>query len=157
MKITILTVLLFFGQLVYAQDHPENHDHHRNHVGFGLGATSIFAENNLAPGLHVHYSYRLSDHSPFSLGVGYEAILDKHTHSTVTGLLGYELGRILISAGPGVTFGKEDGETHRSLSGHLELAYEFSVGDFHLGPMAGFGFDREESHASVGVHVGFGF
>ena len=161
MKLPLIFLLLFIGLLSFANCLPDetndhNHGHRRHHIGAGINAVSFGSENNLATGVHIHYSWQLSRHSPFSLGIGYEAILDEHTHNTATVLLGYEIGHINISAGPGFTFAKEDGDSHRSLSGHLELMYEFTVGNFHLGPMAGFGFDGEESHISAGIHMGFG-
>jgi hypothetical protein len=39
---------------------------------------------------------------------------------------------------------------------HTEVIYEFNLGKLHIGPMAGFGMYREDSHFSVGVHVGIG-
>ncbi|WP_423130318.1 hypothetical protein [Gaoshiqia sp. Z1-71] len=160
MKLILLIILLAFTRFIYAQDvdRPGAHDHHRHHIGLGAGATSIFNENNLVPGIHLHYYYRLTEHSPVSVGLGYESILDDHTHNTLTSLINYEfMEGFSLSAGPGLTFAKEEGKTHTSLSGHLELLYEFRLGEFHLGPMIGLGIDREDSHASVGIHFGFGF
>jgi hypothetical protein len=162
MKIRLLVLLVLLVQLTFAQDHHHNHDHdhdsHRNHIGLGLGAASLFAENNYAPVVHLHYLYRVAPHSPVSVGLGFESILDDHTHNTLSALVNYELlPRLSIVGGPGITFAEEEEESHRSMSGHVEMIYEFSVGEFHLGPMLGFGFDKEESHASLGIHIGFGF
>jgi hypothetical protein len=56
-----------------------------------------------------------------------------------------------------LVFGKHNGETEIFPAFHTEAAFEFNLGRIHIGPMAGFGIDKEESHFSVGVHVGLGF
>ncbi|KOH44748.1 hypothetical protein [Sunxiuqinia dokdonensis] len=164
MKLPLLALFLLLFSFSFAQDHDHDHDHdhshdlHRHHLGLGLGAGSLFAEKEYAPVVHLHYLYRLTQHSPVSIGLGFESILDEHTHNTVSALLNYEiLPRLSIVGGPGITLADEDGESHTSMSGHVEMIYEFTVGSFHLGPMLGFGFDKEESHASLGIHIGLGF
>jgi len=110
------------------------------------------------PNIHLHYLRKTTVHSDWSVGLGYESILGEHAHQTITALVNYELvPRFTINAGPGISFGTEDGHSHVGLSGHVELLYEFTIGGFHLGPMAGFGFDKDDSHASLGLHFGFGF
>jgi hypothetical protein len=61
-----------------------------------------------------------------------------------------------FNAGPGLVFGSHDGETEILPAFHTEAVFEFNLGGIHIGPMAGFGIDKEESHFSVGVHLGFG-
>lgn len=164
MRLRLLALFLLLFNFAVAQDHDHSHDHnhnldsHRHHLGLGLGAASLFAENEIAPVVHLHYLYRVAPLSPVSIGLGFESILDDHTHNTISALINYELiPRLSIVGGPGITFAKEDGESHTAMSGHAEMIYEFTVGEFHLGPMIGFGFDKEESHASLGVHIGLGF
>ncbi len=156
MKYLIFISLFFVFNKLSAQDH--NHDHEVNHLGIGFGVTSFFEEGHSAPGLHLHYMHRLNSHSPFSIGGGYEAILGDHEHHSLTGLLGYSpFDRFSIKVGPGLTFANENEHKEVKFSGHLELMYEFELGDLHLGPMLGFGYDGEETHGAVGIHVGFGF
>ena len=40
---------------------------------------------------------------------------------------------------------------------HLELIYEFDMGSFGLGPVAGMIFSGGEQHYMIGVHFGKGF
>jgi len=164
MKLPLLAFFLLLFSFSFAQNHDHDHDHehshdsHRHHLGLGLGAGSLFAEEEYAPVVHLHYLYRLAPKSPVSVGLGFESIIDDHKHNTFLALVNYEIQpRLSINAGPGITFAEEDGESHTAMSGHVELIYEFTVGEFHLGPMLGFGFDNEESHASLGIHIGLGF
>jgi hypothetical protein len=56
-----------------------------------------------------------------------------------------------------LVFGIHNGETEIFPAFHTEAVFEFNLGGIHIAPMAGFGIDKEESHFSVGVHVGLGF
>ncbi|MGQ7868267.1 hypothetical protein [Sunxiuqinia sp. sy24] len=156
MKFRLLAFVLLISNLVFAQEH--DHEHHRHHLGVGVGGASLLAENEQALGTHLHYLYRVAPHSRLSVGLGLESVWGEHTHNTITALLNYNiLPRLSVNVGPGYSFAEEEGESHKALSGHLELLYEFSIGEFHLGPMLGFGFEKDESHASLGIHLGFGF
>ncbi|WP_299580926.1 hypothetical protein [uncultured Sunxiuqinia sp.] len=156
MKIQLLAFILLLSNAALAQEHE--HDHHRHHIGIGVGGSSLLSEYDLALGTHLHYLYRIRPHSPLSVGLGFESVWDEHTHNTITALLNYRiLPRLSVNIGPGYSFAKEEDETHKALSGHLEVLYEFTVGEFHIGPMLGFGFEKEESHASLGLHLGLGF
>lgn len=156
MKYLTFIFLLFSSIAIFAQHH--DHDHHLNHLGIGTGITSFISEDHSALGYHIHYMRRFNDHSPLSLGLGYEGIAGDHPHHSISALIGYSpFEGLSIKVGPGLTFVDEDGHNESSLSGHLELMYEFELGDFHLGPMIGYGNDGDESHATIGVHVGLGF
>jgi hypothetical protein len=63
---------------------------------------------------------------------------------------------ISFNAGPGVVFENEDGEKEILPALHAESVVEFTIADFHFGPMVGFGINKEHTHFSVGIHLGFG-
>lgn len=154
----LLFILLFIGitQQIKAQQHI--HEHNKYHLAAGIGSTWLFSEKAVMPAVHLHAMRNLDDHGKFSAGLGLESLLDEHAHHTVSFLLGYSpIDRLILEAGPGWTFSKHEGEWENGLSGHLECIYEFEWKGIHLGPMAGFGFDHEETHFSLGLHVGIGF
>lgn len=153
---------LLFSGLALAQDHEvhENHQHtdnHKFHIGIGGAATYLKSESGIAPGVHVHFIRQFGHQNRWGLGLGYEGILDEHRHNGINLLVNYHLLKHLsVNVGPGIVFAEHDGETERKLAFHTEAVYEFNVGKFHIGPMAGFGIDSEETHFSIGVHVGLG-
>ncbi len=154
----ILLIWVFFciaNESTQAQEH--NHEHSKYHLATGLGATWLFAEEVVMPGIHFHAMRNIDDHGKYSAGLGFETLLDEHAHHTVSFLVGYSpIERLTIEAGPGWTFSKHEGAWENGLSGHLECIYEFEWKGIHLGPMAGVGFDHEETHFSLGLHVGIG-
>jgi hypothetical protein len=158
----LLSLFLLFSFLVSAQDHHSHEGHlhadlHKYHIGFGVAATHIMSEPGLAPGVHVHVIRQLGHHNHWGLGLGYEGILDEHMHNSLNLLLNYHpLKHLSVNAGPGIVFSEHDGEHEISPGFHTEIIYEINLGKFHIGPMAGFGIDSEDTHFSVGVHVGIG-
>lgn len=142
------------------QHNHENHMHtdvHKYHIGFGGAATHLKGEPGLAPGAHLHVIRQFGHQNRWGLGLGYEAIFDEHMHNGINLLVNYHLAKHLsVNAGPGIIFAEHDGETERKPAFHTEAVYEFNVGKFHIGPMAGFGFDKEDTHFSIGIHVGLG-
>lgn len=106
-------------------------------------------------GLHLHFM-RTIGHSRFRLGAGYERIFDVHKHNTVGVVAGYTLVHgwsAMVS--PGLTFEEaHPGEFLPTV--HLETTYEFDVGRSHIGPMVEWAWDPEDTHMSIGVHVGVG-
>ena len=113
-------------------------------------------EKEFAYGLHVHYMYNFED-TWFSAGVGYERIFDEHGHNTV-GVLGnfMPFDGFNITLMPGIGFeDHERSDVYFAL--HLEMLYEFGIGDFHIGPTVGFGYEPEDIHLGAGIHLGYGF
>ena len=154
-----LMLLSLFGSGQNHHDH-DNHfhaDEHKYHIGFGVAATHITGEPGIAPGIHVHFIRQLGSQNRWGLGLGFEGILDEHSHNGLNLLVNYKpLKQLSINAGPGIIFSEHDGEREISPGFHTEIIYEINLGKLHLGPMAGFGIDKEASHFSVGVHVGIG-
>lgn len=156
----ILLLLLFSASAQHHHDHADHMhaDTHQYHIGFGVAATHIVNESGLAPGVHLHFIRQFGEHNRWGLGLGYEGILDEHLHHGINLLINYKLqDHLSINAGPGVVFSEHNGENERLPAFHTEVIYEFNLGKLHLGPMAGFGIDKEDTHFSAGVHVGFGF
>lgn len=140
------------------ENHDHLHDHHKYHLGFGVAGAYLTGEDGLAPGFHVHFIRQLGEEQHWGIGLGYEAIIEENLHSSLNLLANYHPFDFLsFNAGPGLVFGNHDGETEILPAFHTEAVFEFNLGGIHIGPMAGFGIDREESHFSLGVHVGFGF
>ena len=140
------------------EDHHHLHDSHKYHLGFGIAGTYLTGEAGLAPGFHIHFIRQLGEEKHWGIGLGYEAIIEENLHSSLNLLANYHPFDFLsFIAGPGLVFGNHDGETEILPAFHTEAVFEFNLGGIHIGPMLGFGIDREESHFSLGVHVGFGF
>jgi len=139
-------------------DHDHMHDVHKYHLGVGVAAIYLTNEQLLAPGIDLHLLRQLGDKQNWGLGLGYEIVIKENVHNNIS-LMGnfHPVKFLAINAGPGFTFGKHDGETEFSPALHAEAVFEFDLNKIHIGPVAGFGIDSEESHFSLGVHVGFGF
>lgn len=160
--LALIIFLTFFVSSVSGQhnedDHYHLHDAHKYHLGFGIAGTYLTGEAALAPGFHAHFIRQLGEEKHWGIGLGYEAIIEENLHSSINLLANYHPFDFLsFIAGPGLVFGNHDGETEILPAFHTEAVFEFSLGGIHIGPMLGFGIDREESHFSLGVHVGFGF
>lgn len=160
----IIVLIIFFSLLpaiAFTQfDNHENHDihhheHHKNEISVANSLVTFLQEKETAYGLHVHYVRKLSD-SPFGVGMSYERIFDEHKHNTIGIVASYRpVERFAISLSPGLAF--EDSGSQSSLALHVETTYEFSIGDFHIGPLVEFAMDKEDQHLSLGIHVGIGF
>jgi len=160
-KFLFSSIPLLFVFAVSAQHAHEGHEHsdaHKNHLGVGGAAAYLTSENVFAPGFHLHYIRQFGHDYKWGVGAGYEAILDEHTHNGLNMFLNYRpVSFISLIAGPGIVFGKHEGETEVLPAFHTEAVFEFDVFGVHAGPMFGFGIDREETHISAGIHIGFGF
>jgi hypothetical protein len=161
--IVLLTVLFlgisFNGSAQNEHNHSHNHyhDEHIFHVGVGAGFASFSGEEGLEPSLHLHLLRKLNAGSKWSLGVGYEGIKGEQWHNGLNLLVNYRpLHFISFNAGPGVVFEEHDGEKETLPAFHAESVVEFTIADLHFGPMVGFGINKEHTHFSVGIHLGFG-
>jgi hypothetical protein len=57
---------------------------------------------------------------------------------------------------PGIAW--ESGSNHDPVFAlHFETSYEFQLHHWHLGPTVSFGYDPEDYHFGLGVHIGYGF
>ncbi len=158
--IIFLTVIATSLSAKYKHDDDHKHlnDDHNYHLGFGIAGTYLSVEQAVAPGFHIHFIRQLGVERKWGIGLGFESIIEENIHSSLN-LLGnwHPVDFLSLNAGPGLVFAKHEGETEILPAFHTEAVFEFNLGGIHLGPMLGFGIDSEESHFSLGVHVGFGF
>ncbi len=160
-KILMVSLGVILSLTAFTQeDHSHEHstDLHKNHFGIGAAAAYLSTENVFAPGFHLHYIRQFGHEKQWGIGAGYEAILDEHIHNGVNLLLNYRpVHFISLNVGPGVVFGKHESEFEVQPAFHTEAVFEFDILGVHAGPMIGFGIDPEETHFSMGIHVGLGF
>jgi len=167
-RIKVIGIILIFQSFLAAGQQAHVHgagahghrtdDPHNYHIGVGMAAAHVVGEKGLAPGFHLHLLRQFGAHKRWGMGLGYEVILDEHWHNGLNMLFNYRpVHFISILAGPGMVLAKHDGKTEVKPALHTEAVFEFNVGGLHMGPMIGFGTDREESHFSVGIHIGIGF
>lgn len=139
-------------------EHIHVHDNHKYHLGIGISGTHFIEEKGFAQSFHLHTMKQLGKEKIWGLGLGYEVVVEENLHNTITLMGSYHFfDFISLTAGPGLAFGKHEGERELSPVLHAELVSGFDLGQFHIGPMIGAGIDMEHSHISVGVHAGFGF
>lgn len=141
---------------LYGQDHNDRHetDDHRHHIGLAGGLVFVQTENNLAAGIHIHYTY-LFDIKNVNLGtgLGFETILDEHKHYAASINLTYLPTHALsITVAPGLVFTP----TTADFSIHFETAYGFEFNKIHIGPTFEFAYAKDDIHLMLGLHIGFG-
>lgn len=140
--------------------HHENH-HHLNEIGISLGIVWMQPEAETAPGLHIHYMRRIGDEGIaryIGIGLGFEVIFSDHRHYNIMGTLGiFPWKELVITLSPGLLIAKEELETHRQFSFHVEIMWEFEVSGWGMGPALGFAVSGENTHFTLGIHIGKGF
>jgi hypothetical protein len=148
-KHVILLLFAIIGEVVSAQndehdghDHESEHEHHKNEIGIANSPVYFVKEKEFSYGLHLHYVHAISN-SKFGIGLGYERIFDEHQHNTIGLVLGYRpVDRLNVNLSPGVTFEANGQEVKFAL--HAETAYEFELGNFHIGPAFEIAYDPED-------------
>jgi hypothetical protein len=176
-----MIVGLILSVTAYCEDthHHEHHDTGGIELGFSFGYV-YFDENGEAHGdnglheeeghpegeddsdeglaLHVHVGKRLGEEgllAHVSLGIGAEVILADHEHYALMAFASvYPWRGLVLSVGPGVEWAEHEGEWASEYSTHLEAAYVFEMGEWHLGPMVDFSKTDDGEHYTVGLHVG---
>ncbi len=135
-------------------DHDHNEEHH-NHIGLAMGPVYVTHEEEYALGLHLHYTYLFKmANAEFGIGLGLETIFDEHRHYATSINFSYlPIHNLTLTVAPGIQFGPESEE----FTSHFEATYEFILGDIHLGPVLEYAYAKEDEHAMLGLHVGFGF
>lgn len=158
----LFSLLLFYSVSALAQN-PHNHgdhmhgDAHKYHIGVGAATAYIKGEAGLLPAVHFHFIRQVGHNNRWGLGLGYEVIFDNHLHNGLNLLVNYHpLNQLSVNTGPGIILSEHKGHREVTPSFHTEVVYEFNLKRIHIGPMGGFGFDKEDTHFSLGVHVGFG-
>lgn len=145
--------------------HKHDHDpvegdahHHHNEISVAAGLVPLIAEDELTWGIHLHYIRGIDKKGKVGVGIGLETIIDEHKHYTVSAVLHYRIVKGLIfSLAPGLLILKQDDEFVYQYAQHIELAYEFEVGEFHIGPVVELGLERVGVHYLGGVHFGIDF
>jgi len=115
------------------------------------------SENEVARGLHMHYTRMLPGKlKKFGIGIGLETFFDEHQHYNGSIMFTYRpVHSWWIAAGPGITYFQESEESKLSI--HMETGYEFEIGRIHLGPMIEYAIAGGDQHLMLGVHFGYPF
>lgn len=158
LQIILCSVALICGFSAMAQDQIHDHSNeHKNHLGIGFAASHISETEGLKPGFHIHYLRQINESEHWAMGIGYEGVLAEHSHNSVNFLLNFRpIHMISINAGPGLVFGKHEDEFEVKPAFHTEAVIEFEINNLHFGPLIGYGFDKEDTHFSFGIHLGIG-
>ncbi len=125
--------------------------HEANELGVGYGPTYLKEEASWATSLHIHYLRHISE--KVGMGLGYESIFDEHGHQVVSLVFRYKLATtgLKLSYMPGVYLQGGSGVAH-----HFEVSWSTEIGNIHAGPFLSVSFS-DETHYSLGLHVGAGF
>ncbi len=156
MKLIILTIILVvFVATLNAQvrdDHVEE-TAHRHHLGFAGGGVYVLKEKVFAAGVNLHYNYLFHiKNLNLGTGLGFEAILDRHTHYAANINFTYlPIHALSITAAPGLVFT----ENETAFSVHFETDYAFELDKIHLGPTIEVAVAKEDIHLMLGLHLGF--
>jgi len=149
-----LAILIFItGTLVFtslrAQDKGgDDHHRHKNEISIAAGIVPLVAEDKLTAGFHLHYIR----------GIGKDNRLDEHKHYTLSGVFQYRIYKgFILDLAPGLLLRKENSENIFQFAQHIEIAYEFELGEFHIGPVAELGIELTGVHYMGGIHFGIDF
>ncbi len=154
--IAILFVLNVNAGNINDSEEDHEHDHgHKTEIGIGNSAVYFLGEKELSYGLHFHIIRNIKE-SKFGVGLAYEHIFDEHNHNTFGIVSSYTpIDRLHFAFTPGIAV-ESSNWTGKKFAIHFETAYDFQVGDIHLGPTVELGYNFEHVHLSFGVHIGFG-
>lgn len=152
----LLVITMFTPTHSLSAEHDDgHHGHESGSVEVGLSNSLVYVpgEQNFAYGLHVHGLYTFVE-TPFSLGLGYEAIVGEHLHHTTGVMVCYRpTDPLNICISPGAIF--NDGTV--AFSVHVETTYEFELHGMHVGPTLGYAYNAQAMHISFGLHTGIEF
>ncbi|MEE4197844.1 MAG: hypothetical protein V2I54_09375 [Bacteroidales bacterium] len=156
-----LSVFLFSAMISVAQDHSHDHRHEHAHqifeIGFSNGAVYNVFEKEVAYAAHIHGVLFIGENRRYGFGLGYERIFDEHQHNAINIIFHYRPGNhLVLNLAPGIVWLSSQNKPVKPAM-HIEGLYEFDFGRFHLGPILGIGFNPEDFHASLGVHLALGF
>ena len=168
--LSIASQFLLFAATAAAQEHEsEVHAHdntvdmsnshtgeghaHKLEIGFAPGLVYIPKEKEFTLGLHLHVVAAIGE-SRWGLGGGLERLFDDHGHTTLSAVVQFRIfDPWSVVVAPGMTI-SDDAELAPSV--HFETAYEFAFGNFHLGPSFEVAVDPNETHLTLGLHMGVG-
>lgn len=156
LQIIIIMLLVNKGSC-FAQDENDNHAHN-NELSVAIGVVPLVAEDEITGGVHLHYIKGLGSVKRFGIGLSLETIFDEHKHYTSSIVLQYRITRGLgISYSPGLLIRKEQADYQYQFASHVEATYEIEMGEFHIGPVAELGIEKNGIHYMGGVHLGIDF
>jgi hypothetical protein len=162
LKFIAIMILFVISTKGFTQtENEEEHDHyhhHNNEVSMAVGVVPLDHENQVAAGLHFHYVRGVAFENKLGVGAGFETIFDEHRHYTLSVVMQYRVWKgWTVAYAPGILFFKEEDDFENQFAQHIETAYEFDLGIFHLGPMAEIGIEKHGTHYMVGLHFGIDF
>lgn len=163
MRLLFVFILFFLSLTSFAQDnhahdeHKHLHEHGEWEIGAAFGVVPLFDEGEIAPGIHMHLLQQNKLIDGLMVGIGFEGVLDEHTHLNAGLVFNYNVYKGLFAAvSPGILWINHD-EWESAFVTHFELSYEFEVGRIHIGPIVEYSISKLDKHMMVGVHVGIGF
>ena len=151
-------LLILFPVFAQEEEEQEHLHKHRNEMSVATGVVPLPAEDELTIGFHFHYIKGLGESGRLGIGLGFETIIDEHKHYTfsVVGQFRVVAG-LSVAYAPGIMIREEHEETLYQLAHHIEAAYEFEFGSFHIGPMVEVGIEEIGVHYMAGLHFGIDF
>ncbi len=155
----LLSLLTANISLMAQQDRSEHAgDHHHKHheMAIGTGLVWLPEESSTGYGIHLHGNIGITEW--MGIGPGYELIVGRHTHHTLSGLLHFHpIHPLDINVGPGLVFPDEETAGYR-FKLHSEIAAVFELGEhIHLGPSIDAGVGKKDLHITFGIHLGYVF
>ena len=137
------------------------HHDHANEIGMAAAYAYMEPEGESAFGLHLHLMRRLQGESfkkYFGLGAGFETIFADHMHYNVMGSIAvYPYRDLVVVLSPGILFVEHNDELKERYSTHLEAVYGFLFGGCEIGPVIGIAQSGDDTHYTIGIHLGKGF
>ena len=104
MKLLFLIVFIGATSSMFAQE--EEGQHHENELGISMAPVLFKPSNELAFGLHAHYTRKVF--GEFGVGLGAEYIFNEEQHQTYSAVFDYLLiDRLHITVAPGIALEKE--------------------------------------------------
>ena len=156
-KIKIIFLVLIINFLIGQIDHEHNHEHN-NEMSIAIGVVPNHEEQENNIGLHIHYIKGIGEDNDFGLGISFETILDEHKHNSMSIIGSYHFNNgFSIAYAPGILVTENEEIVATELTQHFEFCYEFEFEIFHIGPQFDIGFEKEEIHFMLGLHLGFDF
>jgi len=155
----LLTTTLSFNTYGQSAKEPsknsDSHEHSKNEIGIAISPAYFINEKVWTFAMHFHYT-RLIPKTKFGIGASFERVVLDPKHSTFGLVIAfYPIEKLSFTLSPGMTI--EDADPEALFALHLETAYEFEIGNFHIGPAFEFAYDPNDYHISLGIHVGYGF
>ena len=167
-----LFILLFIPFFSFSQEKHSSKScgfacTHDNELAIGIG---VLPNHGFSFGFHAHYIKGVALDNKLGLGLGFETILEDHTHNSYNLMCVYRFGSkingfLSVAYGAGILMSSEESheeheEDHEeeitsSFAQHVEIVYELNhKQNFCYGPVLDIGLDNNEIHYMIGFHVG---